>query len=542
VTPGVPTGCLKNKWFNPAPRIGFAFDPKGDGKWAIRGGYGIFFEHTNGNESNTESLEYESKSTPITSIPNPLSGGSCGATSGYACLNSSLLGVSGATTTPLQFVSLPNKAIWPYMQQWHVDVQHDIGKSTIATVSYVGSAGVHLTRSYEYNQMYPVTPGQNPYAPGQVINGGPLALGALQNGLPSASYDCSWGPGSDQPSVVVDAYGVPTNATTSYGTPIPYVAGKNGGPPSGAATNLFVACGNNASFFRPYLGIGSIQRKDQTGSSNYNALELSLRHAIGGLELNVAYTYSHSIDDSSDQDDTGFVNSYNLNAYRASSNFDQRHNFTIAYVYDLPFFKAKGLPHTFLGGWQWSGITLIQSGSPFSVYNGGFLATADNAGVGNGFSTAGSYPDLVGNPKQGVSSSPLAGPLSGFGPLLYNPDVFVLPTGLTFGDAGRNILRNPWRTNFDMALIKHFPVTEGTYFEFRAEAFNVFNHVEYTWLGGDAGSAANNAGRGTDSNEIACYGGTTYSAGDPTCGGSSYLRSAGTHLPRIMQLALKFIF
>ncbi|MGB8987905.1 MAG: carboxypeptidase regulatory-like domain-containing protein [Candidatus Sulfotelmatobacter sp.] len=523
VTPGVPAGCLKNKWFNPAPRIGFAFDPKGDGKWAIRGGYGIFFEHTNGNESNTESLEYESKSTPITSIPFPLSGASCGATSGYACLNSSLLGVSGATTTPLQFVSLPNKAIWPYMQQWHVDVQHDIGKSTIATVSYVGSAGVHLTRSYEYNQMYPVAPSQNPYAPGQVI---------------SAS-DCSnISNGVDTP----DAYGVPTNAVTSYGTPVPYVAGKNGGPPSGAATNLFVACGNNASFFRPYLGIGSIQRKDQTGSSNYNALELSLRHAIGGLELNAAYTYSHSIDDSSDQNDTGFVNSYNLNAYRASSNFDQRHNFTIAYVYDFPFFKGKGLTHTFLGAWQWSGITLIQSGSPFSVYNGGFNATADNAGVGNGFSTAGSYPDLVGNPKQGVSSSPLAGPLSGFGPLLYNPDVFVLPTGLTFGDAGRNILRNPWRTNFDMALIKHFPVTEGTYFEFRAEAFNVFNHVEYTWLGGDAGSAANNAGRGTDSNEIACYGGATNSAGDPTCGGSSYLRSAGTHLPRIMQLALKFIF
>ncbi len=523
VTPGVPAGCLKNKWWNPAPRIGFAFDPKGDGRWAIRGGYGIFFEHTNGNESNTESLEYESKSTPITSIPNPLSASSCGAVSGYNCLNSSLLGVSGATTTPLQFVSLPNKATWPYMQQWHLDVQHDIGKSTIATISYVGSAGVHLTRSYEYNQIHPVPASQNPYAPGQVITASDC--NNITNGTDS-----------------VDAYGVPTNAVTSYGTPVPYTAGVSGGPPSGAAVNLFVACGNTTSPFRPYAGIGSIQRKDQTGSSNYNALEASLRHSIGGLELNAAYTYSHSIDDSSDYNDTGFVNSYDLNAYRASSNFDQRHNITLAYVYDLPFFKGKGLAHSLAGGWQWSGITLIQSGSPFSVYNEGFLATADNAGVGNGFSTAGSYPDLIGNPKQGVSGSPLAGQLSGFGPLLYNPDVFVLPTGLTFGDAGRNILRNPWRTNFDMALIKHFPVTEGKYFEFRAEAFNVFNHVEYTWLGGDAGSAADNSGRGTNSNEIACYGGNNNSAGDPSCAGSSYLRSAGTHLPRIMQLALKFIF
>ncbi len=54
---GAPTGCLKNKLMNPAPRIGFAFDPHGDGKMAIRGGYGIFFEHENGNEANAEVLQ-----------------------------------------------------------------------------------------------------------------------------------------------------------------------------------------------------------------------------------------------------------------------------------------------------------------------------------------------------------------------------------------------------------------------------------------------------------------------------------------------------
>ncbi len=517
VTAGVPAGCLKNHWWNPAPRIGFAFDPKGDGKWAIRGGYGIFFEHTNGNESNTESLEYESKSTPISNVSNVL---------GYGNLNPGILGSGG--TFPLQFVSLPSKAVWPYMQQWHMDIQHDIGKGTVATISYVGSAGVHLTRSYEYNQMLPVPASQNPYQPGQPIS--PFDC-------PGISVDTSPGSGgmataTPGPYTVTLPDGTTATGFTTYAT----------GITGGWANNLAVACGNNSAFYRPYLGIGSIQRKDQTGSSNYNALEMSLRHNIGGLELNAAYTYSHSIDDSSDYNDTGFVNSYNLNAYRASSNFDQRHNITLAYVYDFPFFKQKGLTHTLLGGWQWSGITLIQSGSPFSVYNGGFFATADNAGVGNGFSTVGSYPDLVGNPRQGASSSPLAGNLTGFGPLLYNPAAFVLPTGLTFGDAGRNILRNPWRTNFDMALLKHFAVTESKYFEFRAEAFNVFNHVEYTWLGGDAGSAADNAGRGTDSNEIACYGGANNSAGDPTCALSPYLRSAGTHLPRILQLALKFIF
>ena len=119
--------------------------------------------------------------------------------------------------------------------------------------------------------------------------------------------------------------------------------------PGSWANNLAVACGNNCKSYRPFVGIGSIERKDQTGSSNYNAFEASVRHQIGGLELNVAYTFSHSIDDSSDYNDLGFVNSYNLNAYRASSDFDQRHNITIAYVYDLPVFQGDWTDPYFAG-------------------------------------------------------------------------------------------------------------------------------------------------------------------------------------------------
>jgi hypothetical protein len=360
--------------------------------------------------------------------------------------------------------------------------------------------------------MHAVPASLNPYSSGQVITPNDCATVAID-------------PVSGQATATVNG-----NTTTSSW-----------------ANNLAVACGNNANPYLPFAGIGTITRKDQTASSNYNAIEATIRHNIGGLELNAAYTFSHSIDDSSDNNDLGFVDSYNLNAYRASSDFDQRHNFTIAYVYDIPGYKGRGVANALLGGWQWSGITLIQSGSPFSVYNlgNGTIAPSDNAGVANNIATGFSYPDIVGNPKSGTSGSPLAGFQPGFGSLLYNPSAFVAPTGLTFGDAGRNILRNPWRENFDMALIKHFAVSESKYFEFRAEAFNVFNHTEFSYLGGDAGSAANNAnGARTAATEITCYGGTDNSAGDPSCGGQGLplFRANSAHLARILQLGLKFIF
>jgi Carboxypeptidase regulatory-like domain len=508
VTPGVQAGCMKGHLFNPAPRIGFAFDPKGDGKWAIRGGYGIFFEHTNQGEANAGTLEQYNPLTQTATVSN---------ITGYANVNPSAL---GATTTPLTFVSIPNKAIWPYIQQWHFDLEHDLGKNTVATVSYVGSAGVHLTRQFELNELQPVPAAQNPYVSGE----------------PMSPNDCG---------TSLDAYGIPMNGMTSDGATIPYHVGSNG-VPFGPAVNVGVAeCGAVADPFRPYNGIGSITRKEDTASSNYHALEVAVRHSVGGLQLNLAYTYSHSIDNSSDYGDVGAFNSYNLNSFRASSNFDQRHVFNVGYVYDLPFFKGSGLTHKLLGGWQWSGITVIQTGTPFSIYNaGGSGVPGDNAGVGSGVATSGSsWPDVVGNPKVGIPPT-LAG--NGLGPFYFNPSVFVAPQGLTFGDAGRNILNNPVRTNFDMALLKHFAVTESRYFEFRAEAFNIFNHTEYSWLGGDAGSAANNAGLGTASSSIGCYGGANNNAGDSSCifpgSGVAFGQATAAHLPRILQFALKFIF
>jgi hypothetical protein len=439
---GVAPGCMKGHLFNPAPRVGFAWDVFGDGKTAVRGGYGVFFEHTNGNEGNVESLEGTPPLVQTSTQFNIV---------GYNNVG------GGGLQFPLSVISIPTKAIWPYMQQWHLDIQRQVFKDTVLTTSYVGSKGTHLTLQRNLNQLVPVPAGLNPYQAGQTIS----------------SDDCNNG--------------------TVNGVPVTGVA----------ATNFAIACGNSGPDpFRPSLGFGDITSIEPIANSNYNSLQVQLRRTSGPLTMDVAYSYSHSIDDSSDRFDNSFVNSYDLRANRASSNFDQRHILNISYVYDLPFFRNPGLAHSVLGSWQLSGITTFQTGTPFGV-----VFNSDNAGVGNGVGT-GSYADVLGNPNLLAGPTLLPGQTA---PLLYNPNAFALPTGLTFGNSGRNFLRNPRRTNFDMALFKRFPIKERLNFEFRAEAFNVFNHTQ--WSGVD---------------------------NDITSG--TFLQPNGAHRARTLQLALKAIF
>ena len=132
--------------------------------------------------------------------------------------------------------------------------------------------------------------------------------------------------------------------------------------------------------------------------------------------------------------------------------------------------------------------------------------------------------------------------LAGFGPLNSNPSAFAAPQGLTFGNAGRNSLRNPGYVNFNMALYKNFYVKKNIYFEFRAEAFNIFNHTEWGPIGGGGGSAAAQ-GFSSRTNAMGCYGGANNSAGDPIClGSSNFLYIGIAHPARILQLGLKLIF
>ncbi|HTS35322.1 MAG TPA: carboxypeptidase regulatory-like domain-containing protein [Candidatus Solibacter sp.] len=452
---GVPRGCLSGHLFNPAPRFGFSWDPRGNGKMAVRGGYGIFFEHTNGMEANAEDLE---GTPPIVETPTQYN------INGYSSVGGQGL------LFPLSTTSIPDHAIWPYVQQWHLDLQHDLPHNTVATVAYVGAKGTHLTLQREMNQLPLIPPDGNPFLPGQ----------------PITDDICN----SQAGGILKPVFRVNGNL----------IKGQPG-------INIAVACGNDPDLFRTnFPGLGSIQRIESVANSNYNALQFSLRKTSGALTLDAAYTYSHSLDNSSDNQDSNFVNSANLHQNYASSNYDQRHILTLAWTYDIPF-RGKGLSRVVLGGWQYAGIMTSQSGTPFSVVNGVY---GDSAGVADGTTGIGSYADIIGDPHADIKACPaLAEGTKGVA--LFNCVAYEQTQGLTFGDSGRNSINNPWRTNFDMSIYKVFKPKENINVQFRAEAFNVFNHTEWNGV-------------------------------NPYVSTDNFLYSTGAHMPRVLQFALRITY
>ncbi|HTS27268.1 MAG TPA: carboxypeptidase regulatory-like domain-containing protein [Bryobacteraceae bacterium] len=278
--------------------------------------------------------------------------------------------------------------------------------------------------------------------------------------------------------------------------------------------------GANLDSLRPYKGYSTIRETDNVGTSKYNSLQVSAnRRFTKGLGFGLAYTYSKSTDSGSAQRDV-IPNTYDAHNLWGLSDFDVTHIFILSYIYELPFFKNQ---HNFagkaLGGWQVSGITQFQTGTPFCV-----TTSNDYAGVGQdgnlqGTGCSGQFWILNGSPSithqialnGSVDAKYWFQTTDSSGNLLFSA-----PTKNTFNTqpAGfRNFLHNPGFENWNVGLFKRFAITERTGFQFRAEAFDVFNH-------------ANWSGVNTNPTNLSTFGKITSKTGDV----------------RNLQLSLRFYF
>jgi hypothetical protein len=233
---------------------------------------------------------------------------------------------------------------------------------------------------------------------------------------------------------------------------------------------------------------GSDALQSNIGHANYNALELSARHTSGRLEFSAAYTYSKSLDQSSNVGEE--VNPFNPALSYALSSFDVKQNFVLSYEYQLPFDRFLH-PNRLSQGWSLSGITRFASGFPITMINNG-----DNS--------------LIGTNPNGINNSSIDEPDYNDAPLrlnrnprtngnnYFNTAAFSMNALGTPGNAKRRFFYGPGADNYDMAIAKKLLLTDSKSLLFRVEAFNVFNHTQFN----GPGSVDGNIGSSTFGNAI----------------------------------------
>ncbi|HWB31779.1 MAG TPA: TonB-dependent receptor [Acidobacteriaceae bacterium] len=227
---------------------------------------------------------------------------------------------------------------------------------------------------------------------------------------------------------------------------------------------------------RPNQHFGNIRNLYNGAISNYDGFNIVYtQRTIHGLSGQVSYTWSHSLDESAYSTGGGqIVNPYDIRSDYGNSSDDIRHRMTGHYVWRMPFFEGSTntLLRTAAGGWSLSGIVTIQTGQPVNI-----TISQDQANTGQ----SSQRPNRVGS----IHAS--------CGDVLVNcinRDAFALPAQYTYGNSARNPFYGPGVVNFDTSLAKTFPIYERLAFQFRADAYNTFNHVNWGAPSGNWSSAA----------------------------------------------------
>ncbi|PYR88411.1 MAG: hypothetical protein DMF84_28425 [Acidobacteria bacterium] len=206
--------------------------------------------------------------------------------------------------------------------------------------------------------------------------------------------------------------------------------------------------------------------------ADYDAISVILRqHMRHGFQADASYTWSRTRDMATHSNGGGAtMDNYDIERDYGPANWDVPHRFVASYIYDLPFLKNASHPvvRYALAGWQISGVTTIQSGSPANV-----TISQDRANIGL---TGLQRPDLVGSiPSLNCQPNTTTRELIN----CFDLSAFALPAQFTFGNAPRNVLRGPKFATTDLSMMKNIPLGGTVQFQIRAEIFNAFNTVNY---------------------------------------------------------------
>lgn len=417
------------RWGNAAPRLGFAYELTK--KTILRGGGGIFFAGSPtsaggvignfGFRSDTAFVGSQDGLTPYSYLSSPFPTGLVPPTGSSQGL---LTAIGTGIQEPLAAATVP------YTENWSLGIQRELPGAILVEVSYVGNHGVQLISGAETNwNLNQLTPEQ-------------IALGTAVLQQVSNPF-----------------YGLITTGPLSSKTVPQYF------------------------LLRPYPQFTSVAALYKQGSNSfYHAGQLRVeRRFSSGLSFQVAYAKQKVIDDNSIIENEG-RNAVRQNIYcrrceRSVSANDVSQRFVYSSVYQLPFgrgrkFGASWNPYAdaVLGGWQVNGILALQTGFPLIIGNGA-NTTLGSASAGN--------ESL--RPNNNGQSAKLDGPVESRLDRYFNTSVFSAPPPFTFGNTGRTLpdVRGPGIHNLDFSLFKNFKIKERLTAQFRGEAFNITNTVQF---------------------------------------------------------------
>jgi outer membrane receptor protein involved in Fe transport len=406
----------------------------------------------------------------------------------------------------LLYGEFPQKLRPQYSAQYNLTIKRELPGNILFQIGYVGSQGHRLLASYDVNHGNPMTCND---------------LAAIASANPANLLDSNGGSPTSCGAYSADnSYFItPGTVIPAGGLQLPYNAGAGGtnlaagsvvGPQGITLVGLRKYSSPNC---QPLTGTGcpvdglpvfsNIFSEDTVSHSNYNSLQVLLEKRFShGLQFQMAYTYSKSLDNASSFEST--LNPVNFNATYGPSLYDARHRLVYSYVWELPVPKYQGFKGKLLDGWQTSGILTLQSGFPIRI-----TSSDDVEEFSSYFFEAPGEPNLVApfktvNPRTGgclFGTGPYAGagapacePQSGF---VFDPNLFTNSTVApgTIGNAPRSICCNPGIANMDIGFFKGTALSERLNLEFRGEIYNLLNHAQFYDVDGNVSDQGSTFGK-----------------------------------------------